>query len=225
MSSPEPSSPGGEPNPSPNSESGGTVGNAWRGIQGMNRWALLVIVALILFVVWYFYWHRADEPRNAPRDDPSSDWETRARKLLDDRGYPQNQIDSAMNHYLHGGTMSVEDQMLVGVAIRTLGTPDYPNPQPNSQNAGAGGPSTPTGPVPSGNSDSLPGQADTEPQAFWFVVSTGVGPTSSLRGIAAQYYGSANYASTLLSYNPDVKSVNERIPPGKIVKVPRTINA
>lgn len=222
MSSPEPT-PGATGANSPST--GGTVGGAWRGIQSMNRWALLFIVLVILFVVWYFYWHRADSAGQTPRDDPSADWETRARKLLEDRGYPSNQIDSALNHYLRGGQMSVEDQAIIAVAIRNLGTPDFPNPQPNSQNMGQGGPTTPTGPVDSGNAGSMPGTGTDNGEASWYVVSTGVGPTSSLRGIAAQYYGSSNYAISLLPHNPDIKTVNERIPPGKIVKVPRSISA
>lgn len=223
MSSPEPPLPGGSGNPSPG-ESGGTVGDAWRGIQGMNRWVLLTIVAIIILIVWYFYWHRDNSSSSEVRDDPSADWESRARKILAERGYPQNQIDSALDHYLRGGTMSVEDQAVIAVVIRAIGTPDFPNPQPNSQNMGLGGPVTPSGPVSSGNTGSAPTQSEPGEQTYWYVVSTGVGMTSSLRGIAQQYYGSSNLAVNLLPYNPDIGTVNERIPPGKVVKVPRSLN-
>ena len=223
MSSAEPS-----PGPSGTTDppgSGSTVGSAWRNIQDMNRWALLAIVALILLIVWYFYWYRENSEGQSKRDDPSQDWETRARRLLQERGYPNNQIDSALNHYLRGGPMSVEDQAIISVAIRNLGTPDFPNPQPNSQNAGQGGPYTPPGQVDSGNVGQLPGSGTDNGQAYWYVTSTGVGPSSSLRGIAQQYYGTSNYAPTLLSHNPEIKTVNERIPPGKVVKVPRSVSA
>lgn len=60
MTSPQPNS--GTPAPvnaprgtPPPVQGEGTVGSAWRGIQGMNRWVLLGIVAIVLLLVWYFY--------------------------------------------------------------------------------------------------------------------------------------------------------------------------
>ena len=220
----------GAPQSPPNTaQTEGTVSSAWRGIQGMNRWALLGIVAIILLLIWYFYWHRqeastketSNDNKYGKGSDSSNDWETRARALLTARGYPADQINSAMQHYLHGGRMSTQDQSLVSVAIRTLGTPDIPNPTPNNKPEN---PWTNPGPaVPSAGNDSSSSSgklSDDNQQAFVYVQSTGFGWTSSLRGIAAQMYGSANYASYLLQYNPTITSVSDRIPIGTKVTVP-----
>ena len=221
MSSPQPVPPTGPDVGSPPPSGEGTVGSAWRGIQDMNRWVLFGIVLAIALVIWYFYWYR-DNTSSAPeRDDPSQQWEDRARQLLTQRGYPQSQIDSALDHYLRGGQMSTQDVALISVVVRAYGMPSYPNPQPNTQDANPS-PATPNGPVDNGNTPI----GDDGETAYWYVPSTGFGYTSSFRGISQWAYGTEMYAPQLLQLNPgNADTIYGRIPPGKITKVPRSINA
>lgn len=206
---------------------GGGIGAAFENVRYMNKWVLFAIVALIALAVWWFFYHRPEQSSDKVGDSEVS-WEARARQMLLDRGYNQWEVDSALQHYLYGGQMSVQDQALISVAIRSLGTPDFPNQQPNNNPASPWNqiPSTPTGPVDNGNTGvGVDGGNTVDTQSgFWYVTSTGFGPTSSLRGIAQQYYGSANMAVNLLPFNPDISTVNERIPPGKVVTVPRSLN-
>lgn len=200
---------------------GGAVSGAWAGVQSMPRWQIITIVLVIVGGVYYYYVHRA--AATAQATDPANTWENSARSLLLSRGYPSSEVDSALNHYLHGGAMSPGDITLISVAIRALGTPDVPSTAPANTPANPWNAPGPSAPTANNVSSSAPSN-NIQAQTYWYVQSVGVGWTSTFNGIATQFYGDQSLATQVMSQNPGVtSSVYAKIPVGIRIKVPRTV--
>ncbi len=189
-------------------------------VERVRSFPPIVLIGVVVVGGVFAWWVMRTLKAGKEESSTPVSWEDRARTLLLDRGYPRGDVDSALSHYLHGGQMSGGDVTLIGVAVRTLGTPDIPNSPPSfiptpTPPPGGGGPSTPATGV-GGNSD------EDGPRGFWYVPVFPAGWTSTYRGIAQQFYGNANRAPEVMAVNPGiVRASHEKLPAGSIVKVPR----
>lgn len=221
----------------PDPPSTGTVARAYNNIIGMDRRILFGIVIAGGVVAYLMLRKPSSSIDDANNDsDSSTSWRQRASDILKQRGYSNAQINSALGHYLDGGTMSPQDTDLITAVMGTIGRPGIPNADPSYQSGSvitnpgpaaprAGNQSTYDGGV--GNvtneQDITDGNADTV-QTYWYVPSLGVGYSASYRGLAAQFYGNEQLATAILAANPGgPNTVFGRITPGTITKVPRSV--
>lgn len=142
--------------------------------------------------------------------------------LLTEDGYPPDDINSALQHYLHSGVMTPTDVAIIAVAIRRLGLPPSPSDGAAPASSGSsvdGGPPTAGGGGPGSGADMPPAQG------YWYVVAAPVGWSATFRGIAQQFYGDGTRGSYLMQVNPDVRvaSAHAQIPTGTRVRVPRSL--
>lgn len=231
----------------PTPSGGSVVSNAYNGVRELDtRWLIAIVVAGGL-LAWYFLKDNSDSDDSSnssnggPKGDgssynkESSDWAKKAKALLLSQGYSQYDVNSAIRHYLRGGQMTPEDTTLVGIAVSRLGIPGVGSGSDPSYTVTS--PSTNPGPAAPRAStqsqyDGGTGNATNEQsvgaqtgQTYWNVPSLGFGPTSTYRGLALMYYGTANLAPAIQAANPNGPStVYGQIPPGTITKVPRTVN-
>lgn len=227
------------PDPSP-SPDGSVITSAWNAARSMPRWGWVAVALGGGLVAYYLIWKPAptsDNTNSAPVEQGST-WREDAAALLASRGYSNDDIQSALTHFFDGGALSTQDSALITAASgaigppdNTVGPPDYQtsnpvtNPGPGAPYGGGASPGygytggignqTTTNPVDDSGTDAAPGT--------WSIASMGYGWTSTLRGIAQNFYGSAEYASSLLAANAGkVPNVWEQIPAGTLVTVPRT---
>lgn len=209
MTAPEP------PVPQPQGNSATRVIGVFRELP---RWAMIAVVAAGGLVGWYVY-KAATSANTVP---PT--WEQQARDLLTSRGYDPIDIESALNHYQGGDTMSPQDLTLMAEVIRAIGTPDMPTSPSDVTNPS---PVIPSGGVSDGSTtdvSTVPSIPDTSASGYWYVISLGYGWSSSLRGISQQFYGDDSQATMLLQLNPGTTaSEYARIAPGVKIKVPRSL--
>lgn len=177
--------------------------------QTLPRWAFVAIVGGAALVTW---WLISEYKSSEPKE---TSWTDRATALLTSRGYTNNQITDALNHYYRGG-MTVQEQDMIAQVIRAIGTPDMPEtsitevPPPSPVTPSGRPEDTPT-PIPDNNGT-----------AYWYVTSMGFGWTSSFRGIAQQLYGDPNKGYLLQQVNPGLATSDYgKLPIGTIVKIPR----
>lgn len=191
-------------NPTPQSPTQST--NVIETAQAMPRWALMLIVGGAGLLTW---WIIKDY-----KSGTTDSWTDRATALLTSRGYTHAQISIALNHYFQGG-MTTQDQEIIAEAIRALGTPDLPNITTGVH------PSSPVNPTGTYNSTT---PITTTNGGYWYVVSMGVGWSSSFRGLAQQFYGDANKGTIIQQANPGITSADyQRIPVGTSIKIPRSV--
>jgi hypothetical protein len=158
--------------------------------------------------MWWLY-RAASGPQNQT-------WTEQAIESLTAQGYNRTDIDTAIDHYLHGG-MTAKDAQIISAAIASVGTPDMPNVPTDQVVTPATGVSPNSGVADATDSPDI---------MYWYVVSTGVGWTSSFSGIAQQFYGDSGKGSIIQQLNPNVSTTTYgRIPPGVRIKVPRSIAA
>lgn len=203
-----------------------SVSKSWANVKDMNPYLLVGILIAVGGVVWWYYFHKSSNSSGSSDSSDSDDWGKRAHDLLISRGYKTSDVNSAINHYLNGGALSPQDLTLISVAIRALGTPDIPNDSPSVIPANpwnSPGPSQPSGTTAS--TSDTPAQDAGQSISYWYVVSAGIGWTSTYRGISQQFYNSTSYASKILLANPNVNvpTVYGQIPIGTTIKVPRTV--
>lgn len=221
----------------PEPQSDGMLSGVMESVREMPRWLLVTVVVGGGVLAWYLI--RAtksdDVPSESDTRDASADavaaWRERARQLLTSRGYSYTEINSALRHYLDGGTMTPQDITIIGVAIRELGVPGLEDNDPSYSVSspqtlpGPGAPHASNLGDTTGGEGNYTGQyADSTEQTYWYVPSLGFGPTSTMRGLAVAYYGDESYAPLVLQTNPGiVASIYDRIPTGTIVRVPRSV--
>lgn len=181
----------------------------------------------------------ADKQRKAyEKGSRVTPWNQRARDVLISRGYSQTEANSALRHYLGGGTMSPADSSAIATVIQAIGTPQFPNSDPSysaSSPQTSPGPGAPnagllteqdTGGV--GNAINFTADPTDSVPTYWYVPSLGFGNTATYRGLAKLYYGNEELAPMILAVNrstPLAPSTTwQAIPPGLITKVPRSVS-
>lgn len=117
---------------------------------------------------------------NAPGATTNPQWEANAESVLVGYGYPEVQVQSALNTYLAGGVLSSIQQEIVNATIAAVGAPPSP---PSSNPTSTSSPTTP----PAGSSNPTPPQQKSPAPA-----STG-GETSSGDGEGLITIGGKQY--------------------------------
>lgn len=216
--------------------------------QSMPKWQIFLVVAAGGGLAWFLTNHKTSSNTESTDSAPDgfrkskrkndegavTPWRQRASATLTSRGYPQSEVNSALDHYLGRGTMTPRDTSLISVAIQSVGTPDIQGGTGPSYDVSS--PQTSPGPgAPyAGNSDLYNGgvgndinfTADSEAPSYWFQPSSGFGNTSTFTGLALLYYGDATKATAIMNANPGAaSSVWQPIPFGYVVKIPRNVNA
>lgn len=224
------------PSPPPSRSLGDSLAGAWDTVSTAPRWVVVgVVVGGGVFA--YVLIRTAQGGTTGGKADPGNKtWRQQATDMLISRGYNPRDVQQAMSHYFDGGAMSPQDSALITTAIMTLGYPNTPGESPDYQtsnpitNPGPGAPrasniGSSTGGI--GNSGTPDYEqnvsTDTGSAGNWYVISQGFGWTSTLRGIAANFYGNPTLGIQLLAYNPNIGTAYDRIPPLTRVTVPRQL--
>lgn len=224
------------PAPEPSGGLGDSLAGAWDTVTTAPRWVIVSVVVGGGVLAYVLIRTRQGGTTGGKEAPGNKTWRQQATDMLISRGYPPQQVQAAMTHYFDGGALSPQDSALISTAIMSLGYPDTPGESPGYRTSnpitdpGPGAPrgsniGSSTGGV--GNSGTPDydqnSSVDMESAGNWYVVSMGFGWTSTLRGIAANFYGNPSLGNRLLAYNTNIGSDYERIPPGKKLTVPRQL--
>lgn len=227
-----------QPAPEPGPSLGESLRGGWDTVTSAPRWVLVTGAVVIVGGGVYLY-YRSTQQTGGKSDPGNKTWRQQATDLLISRGYNPSQVQAAMSHYFDGGALSPQDSALISTAIMSLGYPDTPGESPDYATSnpvtdpGPGAPSgsnvsSSTGGVGNSGTPDYQQNADTTTTTSggtgnWYVISMGFGWSSTLRGIAANFYGNPSLGTKLLAYNPTLSTDFDKIPPGTRVTVPRTL--
>lgn len=151
---------------------------------------------------------------NAQLATTNPQWEANAESVLVGYGYPAVQVQSALNTYLAGGTLSSVQQEIVNAVIEAVGPPPSPpttNPtstaSPTTAATGTASPAPPaqSNPAPATGTlqTGIPGQVATPAPAAsletvtingqqYIELGPATGPAYGVSGGAPVYFGNAN---------------------------------
>lgn len=163
---------------------------------------------------------------NAGQATTNPQWEANAESVLVGYGYPFVQVQSALNVYLAGGTLSSVQREIVNAAIEAVGAP----PSPPGSTASTASPTTAT---PATATPVAPTQAAPAPAAAAPAPVATAAPAApagqtytvvsgdTLWGIATRFYGNGALWPRIYNANKGVIGGNPNlIYPGQVYTIP-----
>lgn len=215
---------------------GDSLRGGWETVSSAPRWVLVSVVVGGGVLAFVLIKTRSDGTTGGKADPGNKTWRQEATDMLISRGYSPQQVQTAMSHYFDGGALSPQDSALISTAIMSMGFPDTPGESPDYATSnpitdpGPGAPSgsnvsSSTGGVGNSGTPDYTQNATTTTSGVsnWYVISMGFGWSSTLRGIAANFYGNPSLGTKLLAYNSSVGTDYDRIPPGTRITVPQQL--